>query len=181
MKQLIMVWVGAAAVMAIACGSEDESRSALSQQAPPMGATELQAWLEKGDYKQWHCESTVHEARSPSPHGYNRICSNNVLSAGAKGTGDWAEGSAAVKEVYESANDSTPKAYAVYIKTKPDSANGANWYWYEGTRDGNVIVDGLGDSGLAKSSCVGCHAAAGTDAAHTPTEGGRDQVYTPVL
>ena len=34
--------------------------------------------------------------------------------------------------------------------------------------------------GSAMQICVGCHGPAGSDAAHTPTAGGRDLVYTPV-
>ena len=66
------------------------------------------------------------------------------------------------------------------LKLDDDSADGANWYWYERIEGSGVVADGTGDSGTAKSICVGCHAGAGIDAAHTPTVGGRDQVYTPV-
>ena len=67
--------------------------------------------------------------------------------------------------------------YAVYLKTEADSAAGANWYWYEiqGTQ---VVADGLGTGNQAL--CTGCHNAAGADSAHTPSPGGRDDVYTPV-
>jgi mono/diheme cytochrome c family protein len=78
--------------------------------------------------------------------------------------------------------------YAVYVKTKADSAGGANWYWYEtvpldsaAPHDATgLVADGLGDGGPAKDICVSCHGAAGSDAPHTPSVGGRDQVYTPV-
>lgn len=157
-------------------------------QTPPQGATKVKAWLEKGAYKAWHCEAAVHASRSPSPHGPNRICSNDALSANAAGAGEWPAGSAAVKELYGPLDKEEIVGYSVYLKTKADSAGGANWYWYEvlpapgNPQDGAqiVVADGLGDSGSAKTICVGCHAAAGTDAAHTPTVGGRDQVYTPV-
>ena len=52
-------------------------------------AAALEAWLAAGSYKQWTCESAVHEARSPSPHGFNRICSNDAISPNATGTGAW--------------------------------------------------------------------------------------------
>ncbi len=157
-------------------------------QTPPQGAAKVKAWLEKGAYKTWRCESEVHASRSPSPHGPNRICSNDVLSANAAGTGDWPAGSAAVKELYARLDQEKIVGYSVYLKTKADSAAGANWYWYEVLpAPGNpqagaqiVVADGLGDTGSAKTICVGCHAAAGTDAARTPTVGARDQVYTPV-
>jgi hypothetical protein len=90
--------------------------------------------------------------------------------------------------MYASATDTVPIGYAVYLKTEADSAGGANWYWYERLppnsgvpQDANgVVADGLGSDGAAKTICVGCHAAAGSDAKHTPSPEGRDEVYTPV-
>jgi hypothetical protein len=172
-------------VSALGCGSNDEPSKS---QTPPTNAAALMSWLAAGSYESWHCESSVHEARSPSPHGFNRICSNDLISANAGGTADFPSGAAAVKELYASLTDSMPVGYAVYLKTAADSAAGANYYWYEvvptdsaAPHDARgVVADGMGDSGPAKTICVGCHAAAGSDAAHTPSVGGRDQVYTPV-
>lgn len=157
-------------------------------QTPPRGRVAIEAWLATGAYRDWNCEESIHEARSPSPHGFNRICSNDLITDAATGTAAWPAGAAAVKELYDSATATTPIGYAVYLKTDPDSAGGANWYWYEvvpldhpAPHDANgVVADGLGDTGPAQSICVGCHVAAGTDAAHTPSPGARDQVYTPV-
>ena len=159
-----------------------------SADLPPTGAAAVEAWLQTGEYKKWHCEGAVHAARSPSPHGFNRICSNSVVSAHAAETGAWPQGAAAVKELYAAATDAAPVGYAVYVKTAADSAAGANWYWYErvpldhpAPHDAaGVVADGPGSSGPAQQICVGCHGAAGADAAHTPSLGGRDQVYTPV-
>jgi cytochrome c553 len=125
----------------------------------------------------------VHAARSPSPHGMNRICSND-LASGFSGTGERPEGTAAVKELYDSTG-TTIVGHSVYLKAAATSAGGANWYWYEKmplTAGGaaTVIADGYGDSGTAKSVCVACHAAAGSDAAHTPSPGSSDEVYTQV-
>jgi len=160
----------------------------LTAQLPPQGAAALEAWLSNGSYKDWQCEPAVHESRAPSPHSFNRICSNDVVSAHATETADWPRGAAAVKELYASLDAATPIGYAVYLKTKDESAAGASWYWYErvpldsaAPHDGQgVVADGMGSSGTAKSICVSCHAAAGLDQAHTPTAHGRDQVYTPV-
>ena len=93
-----------------------------------------------------------------------------------------------MKELYASQQDPTPIGYAVYLKTAADSADGANWYWYErvpldsdAPHDASgVVADGMGDTGNPKQICVGCHMGAGSDAMHTPTPHGRDQVYTPV-
>lgn len=172
-----------------ACSDDPQMRDTSGDdQTPPMGAARVQQWLESGAYKGWHCESAVHEARSPSPHGFNRICSNDLIAENVAGTADWPRGAAAVKELYDSAAASAPSGYAVYLKTADDSAGGASWYWYETVPSDSlaphdasgVVADGLGNSGPAKAICVGCHVASGADAAHTPSAGARDQVYTPV-
>lgn len=151
-----------------------------TEQTPPQGAVAVEAWLAKGDYLAWHCEPKPHAFRAPSPHGFNRICSNDLIADAARGSGDWPKGAAAVKELYAAADDAEPVGYAVYLKTDDDSAGGANWYWYERVPVEGVVADGMGDEGPAKTICVGCHVAAGADEAHTPSVGGRDQVYTPV-
>ena len=175
-------------IAATACGGDDGSSS--SAQMPPMGRTALEAWISDSanTYKTWAAEPAIHASRDPSPHGFNRIYSNDIIASNATNQGAWPEGAAAVKELYASATATTPIGIAVYVKLAADSAAGANWYWYErvpldseAPHDANgVVADGTGDSGPAKAICVGCHAGAGSDAAHTPTMGGRDQVYTPV-
>lgn len=172
------------------CGSDSAPKTSLPSTAelPPTGATAVEAWLAAGSYKQWKCESTVHASRDPSPHGFNRICSNSVISSNAAGTADWPVDAAAVKELYATIDATVPVGYAVYRKTKADSAGGANWYWYERVPldstaphdSAGVVADGMGSGGTPLSICVGCHIAAGLDAPHTPSVGGRDQVYTPV-
>jgi hypothetical protein len=156
------------------------SSSGGTAQQPPIGGANVNAWIAQGDYKSWHCESAVHAARSPSPHGFNRICSNDVIfNAESSTTAPWPEGAAAVKELYATVTDTTPNGYAVYLKTQADSAGGDNWYFYEVTPSG-VFADGMGSSGVPNTSCVACHGLAGTDAPHTPSPGGHDFVYTPV-
>ena len=177
------MWVALGSCVLLACGNEEPESAAgamsADAQTPPTQAAALESWLQAGEYRSWQCEPEVHASRSPSPHGFNRICSNDVVSAHAGGTDDWPIGAAGVKELYASADARSPMGYSVYLKTRGDSGGGAGWYWYE--RIGSqVVADGLGDSGPAKSVCVGCHAAAGADGAHTPTAGGRDEVYTPV-
>ncbi len=139
---------------------------------PATGATaEVRAWLAKGDYKTgtWKCEPAPHAARSPSPHGMNRICSNATLSA--HGEGEFPVGSAAVKELF--GDDGKIIGHAIYRKVAP--GGGASFYWWE-DMNGTEAANGMGDTGTAKSICVGCHAGAGSDAMHS----GHDQVYTQV-
>jgi len=147
-------------------------------QTPATGPNAIESWLAAGFYKSWSCEAAVHAGRAPTPHGFNRVCSNTVLSQSIAGNADWPVGAAAVKELFTSATATTPVGYAVYVKQASDSAGGDNWYWYERTPEG-VVADSSG-RGAAKTACVSCHIAAGTDAAHTPSPGGRDLVYTPV-
>lgn len=149
-------------------------------QTPPIGAAAIVPWLQQGLYKSWHCETAPHTARSPSPHNIDRVCSNDVIANNATGTGPWPAGAAAVKELYAKATDTTPTGWAVYLKTHADSANGANWYYYGALTAGGSNVDGMGADSTVMPTCTSCHLAAGSDAAHTPSSGGRDEVYTPV-
>ncbi len=141
-------------------------------QTPPTGeASAISAWLTKGDYKAWKCEPASHDARSPSPHGKNRICSNTVLST--HGAGEYPVGAAGVKELYNAAGTSIV-GYAMYRKVA--AGQGEAWYWFEQI-DGDLVANGLGTSGTPKTVCVGCHAGAGSDANHS----GHDLVYTQVM
>jgi hypothetical protein len=170
-------------------GARDAPRTSMSDdQIPPMGADAIEAWLAKGAYLSWHCEPKPHMFRAPSPHGYNRICSNDAIADNVTGSADWPKGAAAVKELYASADGSEPIGYAVYLKTDDDSAGGANWYWYERVPldhpaphdQAGVVADGMGEQGPEKDICVDCHKHAGESPAYTPSVGARDQVYTPV-
>jgi hypothetical protein len=177
------------AALVLACSSSGSSAVAdAGSQTPPQGGTQVEAWLKTGAYNSWHCEPAVHASRKPSVHGFNRICSNDIIASNAAAASDWPEGAAAVKELYSSLTATSPDGYAVYLKTESASAGGANWYWYERVPldstaphdSAGVVGDGLGNAGVPKTLCVACHGAAGSDAAHTPSTGGRDFVYTPV-
>src|SRR5262245_32512853 len=109
-------WAACVAFLLLGCSSSDAMPGMTAEpstgthptapgsaQMPAMGASEVTAWLDSGMYLSWKCESAVHEARSPSPHGFNRICSNDVLAGAASGSGAWPKGAAAVKELHASA------------------------------------------------------------------------------
>lgn len=127
-------------------------------QLPPRGAVDLPVWLEAGHYDAWSCESVAHPPRAGSGHGPNRICSNDALVAAADLDGVFPPGAAAVKEVFD--GDGGIAAYAVYRKLT-ETAGGASWYWFEGTRDDNV-ANGPGDD-----TCTGCHGQAPRDFVYT--------------
>ena len=202
-----MSWLGCAAILSTipaglaACGSDTGTGSGGSTgtgetttggststggamltsdaQTPPQGGVAtMKTWLATNDYKKWHCEAAEHASKEPSPHGFNRICSNDKL-AGAGAMGNFPVGSAGVKELWDKMGGKII-GYAVYVKTEADSAGGANWYWYEDNPTlnpmGGVVADGFGTSGNAKDICVGCHVKAASGFAATA----RDFVFTQV-
>lgn len=163
-------------------GGSGGGTGAEAQNPPTTGSADVEAWLNKGFYKSWKCEAAAHAQRSPSPHGMNRICSNDKLSAHAADGGEYPVDSASVKELY-AANGTTLEGIAV-ARHVSAGTSGATWYWYERVPlnspvphdDAGVVADGLGSSGPAKDICVGCHQGAGSDSMHS----GHDQVYTQV-
>jgi hypothetical protein len=77
-----------------------------------MDAAAVEAWQTAGSCKQWTCEPQSHAARAPSPHGFNRICSNSLIAGAATGRAAWPEAAAAVKEPLADATSTTPVGYA---------------------------------------------------------------------
>lgn len=142
-------------------------------QTPPQGSeAAIEAWLAEANYKTggWACEPAVHEARSPSPHGSNIICSNTKLqSTGA--TAMYPMGAASVKELYM---DGAVIGHAIALKLADGASDGSKWYFYEkvGTK---IFANGPGTKANV-DGCSSCHAGAGSDAAHS----GHDFVYTQV-
>jgi hypothetical protein len=151
-------------------------------QTPPMtGFTDIEAWLADGHYMDWSCEAAAHAATiAVSPHGMQRICSNDLMSAHADG--EYPVGAAAVKELF--LDDGTLYGHAVSLHFEAGTG-GESWYWYEkvhadhpAPHDANgVVADGVGSSGAAQTICVSCHSAAGADAEHP----GHDFVYVQVM
>src|SRR5882762_6298866 len=89
-------------VVAVGCSSDDSSASkdenllgapnpdgmpGDAQTPPTTNGTDVEAWLKKGDYKSWTCETAQHAQLKVSPHGFNRVCSNDIAAdfAGAVG------------------------------------------------------------------------------------------------
>lgn len=120
-------------------------------QLPPRGNDDLLAWIDAGYYKAWRCEPAPHPQRSPSPHGVNRICNNELLTAA--GDGPFPVGAAAVKEIFARERIA---AYAVARKLTAGDG-GDRWYWFEGSEDS------VGASGQGLGGCTGCHELAARD------------------
>jgi hypothetical protein len=161
----------AAAAFLSACGGDDDMKAGATAQTPPMGAASLEAWLAQKHHQSWRCETAPQDGQPPSPHGRKRICSNSVLSA--HGSGEYPVGAAAVKELYDGSGAIAGYAVSHHIRAGKDAGS---WYWYKRPPGMGVVADGTGDSGSAKDVCVGCHMAAGSDAAHP----GHDFVYIQV-
>lgn len=141
---------------------------------PPEGAADVENWINQGFYLAWHCEEAIHDQREPSPHGRNRICSNNAL-ANASANAPFPVGSAGVKELYDD-NDALV-GFAIYRKAEAVTAatgnnDGANWYWYE-KLSGDVLADGRGNAGVPLTVCVDCHS-------HAPEFAGAEFVFAQI-
>ncbi len=141
------------------CPAEPPANAGTSDLPATGPDADVRAWLAKGDYKTgtWKCEAAPHAARSPSPHGINRICSNATLSA--HGSGQYPVGSAGVKELYDQAGTNVI-GHAVYRKLKVGAAE--SWYWWEDLNN-STVANGTGDQGSAKSICASCHMGAPND------------------
>jgi hypothetical protein len=126
-------------------------------------------WLASGAYRSWRCESVAHEARSPSPHGKNRVCNNRKIAE--HGAGEFPIGAASVKEIYDDLG--ALKAQAIGLKVGAGAASA--WVWFEIGGRTVVKVNARGDTREA-SACSSCHAEAGIDREHS----GHDFVYTIV-
>jgi hypothetical protein len=122
-------------------------------QLPPRGSSDLLTWIEAGHYKSWSCEPEPHAARTGSPHGKNRICSNELLTS-STGTGPYPVGAAGIKEIIS--DSGSIRLYAVYRKVEA-AAGGDSWYWFEG-KGSDIASNGEGDS-----TCTGCHSGAPRD------------------
>lgn len=127
-------------------------------QLPPRGDADLRAWLAAGYYRAWRCEPAVHAARSPSPHGANRICNNAAIEPFALG---FPAGAASVKELVEGG---TIIGHAV-SRRLTDEPGGDAWYWYEAQGD-HVFANGAG-----AGNCTGCHDGALRDYVFTVVPG----------
>ena len=168
-----------------ACGSDDmaaptdvKSSPGSAQLPPTTNGADVEAWLKKGSYLDWSCETASHPQIKVSPHGQNRICSNDAIVAFSGKVGDERpKGSAAVKELYD--DSAKLVGYAVSVKLADTSNGGDNWYWYE-RMGSSVVADGNGNSGAPHSICVSCHAGAGSDNTQHSVSSSSDYVYDVV-
>jgi hypothetical protein len=140
---------------------------------PPVGAAELEPWIESGHYLGWDCEDAPHEPRGSSPHPINRICNNPLLANSTAGDAI-PVGAASVKEYYD-ALDGDIILYAVSLKVAEGGAADADsMYWFAGDLAEAPVADGLGNSGgVPQTACFDCHAKA-------IEEGGQEQFFTIV-
>ncbi|HET9623980.1 MAG TPA: hypothetical protein VFP84_21560 [Kofleriaceae bacterium] len=125
---------------------------------PARGLDDIQTWLAAGYYKAWACELVMRPMRSPSPHGYARVCNNEVLHAAiSAGSGQFPVGAASVKEEYEAGK---LVGFAV-SRRLDDGADGNAWYWYERNAEGTFA------NSAGSGNCTGCHGDAKRDYVYT--------------
>jgi hypothetical protein len=121
----------------------------LSGDVPPTTLAALEQWLAESHYTRtdrgWHAESGIHASRAPHTATVRTYINQILFDSLREGRTQHPIGAAAVKELY--GGGPNVLGWAVEVKTQPDSANGAGWYWYEGA--------GLSGQGLG--ICTGCH------------------------
>lgn len=117
----------------------------------PKTASELTAWLEKGDYQNWTGKSVMRP--SAGPHfGQVKVFVSPALSNSLhEGRRYHPTGAAAVKELY--GNGQTLRGWAVSVKLAGAAVVGGSgrWYWFE-VFDGQLVT-----SGVAAQICEACH------------------------
>jgi hypothetical protein len=117
-------------------------------------AMKVFAWLQKGGYKKYKAESSVHPSSSGAAvHGDVRVFVNSKLDESMmSGNEQHPVGSVAVKELHK---DGEMYGWAAAIKAREDDGKGNGWYWYEtlSTTDGSKPVA----ASVGNTQCVGCH------------------------
>ena len=93
----------------------------------PTKPAELQKWLAAGHYKKWPHETKPHPSKGPHDDVVVFL-SPAVATTLNERKPVHPQGAAAVKETYKGGKHA---GWAVGVKTKPDSDDGNNWYWYE--------------------------------------------------
>jgi hypothetical protein len=129
----------------------------------PSETAELIAFLRAGTYRSFARESARHP--SAGPH-FGEVITylNPVLEASlADGANEHPACAAAVKELF--VGEDTVQGWAVFVKVRERSQDGAGFYWFETT---STAADGEPDfaaDGIAL--CAGCHRS-GTDFVRAP-------------
>lgn len=119
----------------------------IDNQNPPSEALALSEWLRQGRYLSWHSESQIHPSGGPHGGTVRTFLNDLAFNSLTAGNLEHPKGASVVKELYF--NQPTVQEWAVETKLESDSANGQNWYWYEG----------VGLSGRGLRICTGCHGA----------------------
>jgi hypothetical protein len=154
------------ALLALALLAACGTRRGVPRAAPvdacdvPAEGAALLPWLRAGRYRAMEREPGLHKSRGPHPV-LVRTYVNPALAASlaSGGEAEHPRCAAAVKELYEG-DAETLRGWAVAVKVRPESADGAGWYWYEATAvDGSrVVADGDG-----VELCTDCHGGGGHD------------------
>ncbi|MEZ5659636.1 MAG: hypothetical protein R3E83_14215 [Burkholderiaceae bacterium] len=136
---------------------------AAADETPPVDPAPLLAWLQAGNYKAWPHESAPHRSLGPHPAQVIAYLNPTLDASMASASQTHPQGSAAVKELFDSSGKLS--GWAVSVKTAANSDSGKGWFWYEilGTTSSARVVASANGVPL----CFGCH---------TP---GRDFVLIP--
>jgi hypothetical protein len=127
-------------------------------QTPPVtSAADVDAWLAKGSFLSWKCETMPHDFGKPSPHGVAIVCANDLVSG--HGTGEYAVGAASVVVLYDTAGANVV-GHAVDLHIAAGAAD-TDWFWFNHDATGVTVFGPGGASTPQETACIGCHASAG--------------------
>lgn len=124
-------------------------------QLPPTDTLNLQAWLDRGLYRDWRKlveYNSFHWSDGPPWRRAGALYINDSLyaSLACHDIPNHPTGTAAVQEVVD-LGDTAVVGWLVSHKVQVDSDSGRGWYWFEYV-DGNVRTAGRG-----VVECSGCH------------------------
>jgi hypothetical protein len=162
------VWIFGLAAILGGCGDSDdesnESNESGSEGSSAPMLTEASAetralWTDISGYESWSQFPEATELTQSATHSNMWVRSfynETVGTAMEEGTVPLADGAIIVKENYMNKDDPAPMALTVMSKM------GGEWYWVQGTPDGQVFVgpDGGAMEGKNVGMCVMCHSAA---------------------
>ncbi len=154
-----------ALIFVVACGDDPVDpdvgcATIFTGDVVPTGKDALFDYLKCQRYAHFDKESAPHASTGPHSTSVRTYINGALFASLDANAGEHPKGAAAVKVFLES-DGTTPKGWAVMVKTSSSSAGGQGWYWYE------IFSATDGSSPAAQSNgasvCTSCHQGSARD------------------
>lgn len=122
----------------------------------PDSRSELEPFLERGDYLSFARESAPHPSAGPHFGDVVTYLSPALEASLAAGNTTHPVGAGSVKELFGRDGSTEPLGFTVYVKVL-EGDGPESYYWYE-SFEGRRFADGV-DEGV----CTGCHSASSSE------------------